>query len=457
MDWKYHTLPYTSSAYPWLCRLRGRPHAFSLQGGSAHAARYDIVGADPVAVIVTTGTETRIRRGTTESLRRDNPFDIIEQEVDAHRPASDSPFDLPFSGGAVGYFGYELVHLLERLPPPVTDALAIPDLVVGIYNWFITIDHLKQQACLVATPAVSGTEFERIKVRLMAPEPVLPNPVGSDASDICSSFDRPAYERAVECIKAYILDGDCYQVNLAQRFDTPFAGDPLTLFNHLMQIQQAPFAACLLGGDFQVLSFSPERFLRTRGRTVTTQPIKGTRPRGACAEEDIGLARELCASEKDRAENLMIVDLLRNDLGKCCEPGTIAVDRLFELQTFANVHHLVSTISGQLRPDVSPMQLLKASFPGGSITGAPKIRAMEVIRELEPCRRGPYCGAIGYYAYNGNLDTNLSIRTMVCRGGRAYYWGGGGVVADSTAAGEYQEALDKVDFIRLALAGRHGR
>ncbi|MEX2326470.1 MAG: anthranilate synthase component I family protein, partial [Pseudomonadales bacterium] len=200
-----------------------------------------------------------------------------------------------------------------------------------------------------------------------------------------------------------------------------------------------------------------ERFVRVENGRVTTQPIKGTRRRGRTDAEDAALALELRNSEKDRAENLMIVDLLRNDLGKCCKPGSIRVEKLFELQSFPNVHHLVSTVTGELRGGVSPLAFLKAAFPGGSITGAPKVRAMEIIHELEPHERGPYCGAIGYYSYNGNLDTNLSIRTLVYKDGSIYYWGGGGIVADSVAADEYAESLAKVDFIRRALGPQRDR
>ena len=209
----------------------------------------------------------------------------------------------------------------------------------------------------------------------------------------------------------------------------------------------SPFGAYLEYDDFGVLSFSPERFLRLTGNRVVTSPVKGTRPRGASAEEDERLMKELANSAKDRAENLMIVDLLRNDLGRVCRPGSIAVSRLFDVERFASVHHLVSSGTGELRRDDDALSLLRACFPGGSITGAPKIRAMEIIEELEPQRRGVYCGAIGYIGFNGDMDTNIAIRTLVTKGSRAWFWAGGGIVADSEVDAEYKECLDKAGFL----------
>ncbi|MDZ7684355.1 MAG: aminodeoxychorismate synthase component I [Gammaproteobacteria bacterium] len=448
MTWKIHQLDASVPASQWLDRIRHRPWAFLLQSGETAGQRYDILGADPVITVETVDGRTRVADG--DDMREvDDPFLTIARIIADRRPAAPCPLDIPFIGGAVGSFGYELAYRLERIGSPVKDTATLPELEVGIFEWFIVCDRQEATATLVATPHVTDLAFRKLKAELTTEAP-RPGPFRS-TTGIAASFTRATYDRAIERILGYIHAGDCYQVNLAQRFEAGFEGDPLGLYDAIAKRQNAPYGACLLTPRNQVMSFSPERFLRVDDNQVVTQPIKGTRPRGATDAEDSALAAELAASEKDRAENLMIVDLLRNDLGRCCRIGSVHVDRLFELKSFPNVHHLVSTVTGELRDDLSPMALLRSCFPGGSITGAPKIRAMQIIRELEPVRRGPYCGAIGYYSYSGNLDTNLPIRTLVCASGRVRYWGGGGIVADSTPDGEYDESLAKVDFIRAAL------
>lgn len=450
LTYQFATLDYAGPSCFWLQKLRDQPYPFALQSAQAPGQRYDFYGASPHTLLSVKDGRCRITTssGKVKTVESD-PWQLIDELIVQHRVNGPYPADLPFAGGAVGYFGYELAYGLERLPQPVDDELDIPDLLLGFYDWFIAVDHQDQQAHLVATSRVSDIEFERIRLRIAEPLPLRSGFYAT--SQIDGNMTRETFMSGVTRIKSYIGAGDCYQVNLAQRFSGSFEGDPASFYADLIAGHAAPYSACLLGPDVQILSFSPERFLRVQDGEVVTQPIKGTRPRGLTGDADHNLAMELQNSEKDKAENLMIVDLLRNDLGKCCTPGTIKVDGLFELRSFANVHHLESTITGQLREGVSPIELLRNCFPGGSITGAPKVRAMQIIRELEPSRRGPYCGAIGYYSYNGNMDTNLSIRTMACSNGRFYYWGGGGVVADSTPEGEYQETLDKVDFLAQAL------
>jgi len=259
------------------------------------------------------------------------------------------------------------------------------------------------------------------------------------------SFEQ--YARAFHRIKHYICEGDCYQVNLAQRFDTRVEGSLWQAYRILRKRNPAPFSAYMNTPCCQILSCSPERFLKVRDGVVETRPIKGTRPRSPCPEEDQRLAQELKYSDKDRAENLMIVDLLRNDLGKVCIPGTIRVPELFDIESFATVHHLVSTITGELGENSDSPGLLRACFPGGSITGAPKLRAMEIIEELEPHRRGVYCGSIGYVGFDGAMDTSIAIRTLVHSTGSLRFWAGGGIVADSELEAEYQETFDKVAAI----------
>jgi para-aminobenzoate synthetase component I len=262
-------------------------------------------------------------------------------------------------------------------------------------------------------------------------------------STVRSNMDVAQYTAAFNRIQHYIHEGDCYQVNLAQRFSAQVEGDAWAAYCRLRNISPAPFAAYLNLPDVQILSASPERFLQVRRGQVETRPIKGTRPRSDNAAQDRAYADELLSSLKDRAENLMIVDLLRNDIGKNCAPGTVRVPNLFELESFSNVHHMVSTITGKLAPGHTAMHLLRGCFPGGSITGAPKLRAMEIIEELEPHRRGVYCSAIGYIGFDGNMDTNIAIRTAVVADGEISFYAGGGIVADSEADKEYRETWDK--------------
>lgn len=273
------------------------------------------------------------------------------------------------------------------------------------------------------------------------PQPPTPTP----------EFSRPDYEQAVRRVLEYIAAGDCYQVNLSQRFRAPLSRSPWELYESLRRISPAPYAAFLDCGDHQVLSSSPELFLKVEGRDVETRPIKGTRPRGKTPEEDRARAAELVASVKDRAELLMIVDLERNDLGRVCEYGSVRVPELYRLESYANVHHLVATVRGRLRPEVGPLECLRAAFPGGSITGAPKIRAMEIIEDLEPVRRGVYTGAVGWVDGRGRAEWNIAIRTMVVRSDQVYFHAGGGIVADSEPTAEYEETLAKAAGMVRAL------
>jgi para-aminobenzoate synthetase component 1 len=269
-----------------------------------------------------------------------------------------------------------------------------------------------------------------------------------------ANMSRREYVAAFERIQHYIREGDCYQVNLAQRFAAPCRGNAWTLYQTLRQANPAPFSAFINGPQARILSSSPERFLRVLDGRVETKPIKGTRPRSADPLEDRRQEEALRHSEKDRAENLMIVDLLRNDIGKHCQPGSVRVPKLFDVESYATVHHLVSTVTGTLAPGHDAISLLRDSFPGGSITGAPKIRSMEIIEELEPNRRGVYCGAIGYLGFDGNMDTNIAIRTLVHSAGQVCFAAGGGIVTDSDAAEEYQESLDKAAAL-LRVLERH--
>ena len=373
---------------------------------------------------------------------------------------------LPFTGGAVGFFSYELCTQLEKLPRAKPDDLPeIPASEFAFYDAFIAHEHATARTWLVANPVASTPAFTllaRLRESLTSPPPPLstPKPTCHLISDKLplptphqptANFDFTSYAAAIARIKSYIAAGDVYQVNLTQRFSTPLPCAPYDLYLRLRQRSPAPFAAYLAFGPVQLISSSPERFLTLRDRRVETRPIKGTRPRSSDPTTDAALAAELLSSEKDRAELLMIVDLERNDLGRVCDYGTVRVDRLWQLESHPTVHHLVSTVSGQLRAGLDIIDCVRATFPGGSITGAPKIRSMEIIDELEPHRRHIYTGAIGYIGFDGNADLNIAIRTITCVNHHAYYHVGGGIVWDSDPAAEYQETLDKGRAMHEAL------
>ncbi len=411
-------------------------------GGVVHG-RYDIIVADPTATLSSEGDRTVIdRRGATETSTED-PFALLRAELGAHSPA---PAGLPFAGGALGYFAYDLVRRLEALPTLAIDAERLPEMAVGVYDWALVVDHEAERSVLVGSGRDPRTRerWAELRERFAAPAPPAQRAPFRVTGPAVANLDSAGYQAAFERIQAYLRAGDCYQVNLAQRFTVTVEGDLWPAYRRLRTINPAPFGAYLHTPRGRVLSVSPERFLQVGpdGR-VETRPIKGTRPRADDPEADRELARSLAASEKDRAENVMIVDLLRNDLGHVCRPGSVRVPRLFEVESFPTVHHLVSTVTGRLAQDRHAVDLLRAAFPGGSITGAPKIRAMEIIEELEPHRRGVYCGAIGYVGFDGGMDTSIAIRTLVHSDGIARFWAGGGVVIDSEAEAEYQETFDK--------------
>jgi para-aminobenzoate synthetase component 1 len=436
-------LPYQPDSAERFAPLLAGPWSQFLDSGRpfASSGRFDILVTDPVATLVTRGSTSEIRRGSQIDHSAADPFRLLRELLRDFGPYRAGSLDLPFSGGAVGYFGYDLARRIERLPAIAEDAEHLPELAIGIYAWAVIVDHARQRTSLVHSDAPGARSRASVLRRLHARcDQAMPFRV---RSEIATSLDAAAYRRAFERIQAYIHDGDCYQVNLARRFAAAVDGDAWTAYRRLRAHNPSPFGAYLHLPFCRVLSASPERFLELRGDRVETRPIKGTRPRAAEAERDAALARELAASPKDRAENLMIVDLLRNDLGKSCVPGSIAVPRLFEVEHHPTVHHLVSTVTGRLSPGRDAIDLLRGCFPGGSITGAPKLRAMQIIEELEPQRRGLYCGSIGYIGFDGAMDTNIAIRTLVCSDGVARFWAGGGIVADSDCDAELRETQDK--------------
>lgn len=431
-------LPYHPDSAEVFACLAGRPWSVFLD--SAGQGRYDLLACDPVCTLETRGDETVIRRAGREIRSGDDPFALLRRELGPTLPAV---ADLPFNGGAIGYFAYDLARRIEKLPALAADDEDVADMAVGIYRWAVVVDHQLAQSWLVAAGDVPEATLAAVRSWCCQPQdPPSADPFRVLAPPV-SNLDRAAYAGAFARIKHYLQEGDCYQVNLTQRFAARCRGDLWQAYRLLRQLNPAPFSAWLNLAGVQVLSSSPERFLQVRNGRVETKPIKGTRPRGVQAEADARLKAELAVSSKDRAENVMIVDLLRNDLGKVCRDGSVRTPALFAVESYATVHHLVSTVTGELAPGRDALDLLRHCFPGGSITGAPKIRAMEVIEELEPHRRGIYCGAIGYIGFDGNMDTNIVIRTLVHNHGEIRFWVGGGIVNDSDLDAEYRECFDK--------------
>lgn len=414
--------------------------------------RFDILVGDPFVTLRTHGAVTSIaRRGAAVAESQRSPFDLVREQLGA---GGEGAPGLPFCGGAVGYFGYDLGRRLERIPSLAAADIAMPDMAIGLYDWAVVVDHAAARTWLVGSgrDPVTFAAWDELVVRLSAESPPEPPPFRVRGSPV-SNLDRSAYEAAFRAVQEHIRRGDCYQVNLTQRFEAEAEGDAWHAYRRLRAINPAPFAAYLDLPDGKVVCSSPERFLRLHDGHVETKPIKGTRPRSQDPVRDRELVEELRTSAKDRAENVMIVDLLRNDLGKCCVPGSVRASKLFDVESYASVHQLVSTVEGQLAPGKHALDLVAACFPGGSITGAPKVAAMKIIEELEPQRRSVYCGSIGYIGFDGNMDTNIAIRTLVQQGGRVYTWAGGGVVADSNADAEYQECLDKAAAMLAVMNG----
>jgi para-aminobenzoate synthetase component 1 len=392
-----------------------------------------------------------------------DPFAVIDDILSEHRVEA-AP-NLPFACGLIGYLSYDLCRELEHVCGSAYDDLPLPGLCFGFYDCALAFDRMTGAAyiCYLNSARDKARDFRRLLQGARPPEEpardaFLPGEC-VDWSGVRSELTRDQYLALIAQAKDYIAAGDIYQVNLAQRFNAELQTDPWTLYKTLRAVNPAPFACYLDLPGLTLASASPERLVRLDAATgeVETRPIKGTRPRGATPEEDSCLAAELQASAKDRAENLMIVDMQRNDIGRVCEYGSVSVPELWAIEEHPSVFQMVSTVRGRLAPEHTVGDLIRAVFPGGSITGAPKVRAMQIIDELEPVRRGIYTGSVGYIDISGNMDLNICIRSIVCRDGRAWFHGGGGIVADSVPELEYQETLDKVSGLVAALTARRER
>jgi para-aminobenzoate synthetase component 1 len=492
----------TPAPDPWqVClRLAHLPHLLFLDSANFHPTlgRYSFATADPFGWLRSRRGEVNWSCQGSDTSFSGDPFTVLARLL-ARWPLRSVPGVPPFQGGAAGLLGYDLCHHIERLPWPAHDDFGLPDLALGFFDWVVAFDGLEGRAWIISTGLPAETERDRLQRardrmemvlgsmeqrsdrRVGRVERNLPGPPGTSGptqnregrggsrnethptypvpglSGVWSNFDRPGFLETIRRGIEYVHAGDCFQVNLAQRLLARLPLPPLELYARLRQRNAAPFAGYFDLGEAILLSASPERFLRLEAAQggnapeVETRPIKGTRPRGATPEEDRRQAEELLRSLKDRAENVMIIDLLRNDLGRVCQYGTVRVEAVCRLESYRYVHHLVSEVRGRLRPGLGPVDLLRACFPGGSVTGAPKVRAMQIIAELEPTVRGPYCGSLGYIGFDGALDTSILIRTFTQAAGWLQFPVGGGIVADSTPESEYAETLHKARGLLRAL------
>ncbi|MCM2330862.1 MAG: aminodeoxychorismate synthase component I [Pseudomonas sagittaria] len=438
-----HPLPYHADPRERFALVRAAPGACLLDGGrpGADRGRFDLFSAWP---------EQRL---SPESGEDGRAFLARCRAALASLGRAEAPdgCELPFTGGLLGYLGYDFGRRLERLPAQAADDLQLPDAAFGLHAWALVSDHQRQTSQLVFHPSLAAQRRDALIALFEAPATPAPPGEFRLLAPFAADIDAGQYQAAIERIQAYIRAGDCYQVNFAQRFQAPWQGDPWAAYGALRDACPTPFAGYLALDDGAILSLSPERFLSVRQGQVETRPIKGTRPRGRDAGEDRVLAAELLASRKDRAENLMIVDLLRNDLGRSCRTGSVRVPELFALESYPNVHHLVSSVTGELAAGLDAFDLLAGSFPGGSITGAPKIRAMQIIDELEPSRRSIYCGSLLFIDSRGEMDSSICIRTVLLQAGLASCWGGGGIVMDSEWQSEYEESKTKVRVLLQTL------
>ncbi|MBR9729010.1 aminodeoxychorismate synthase component I [Shewanella intestini] len=466
LDWKVdtHTLFSHFAHTPWAMLLDS--------ANTQHIdARVDIIAINPIATLTACAENYQLTITANSPLntpknrpsltqlqqqikQQGNAFDALSCAQQALYPHVHET-NLPFTGGALGAFNYDLGRQLEVLPTKANNDIGLNELNIGFYDFVLMFDYQQQtwtashylgeDALLQHLDAIEAQVFTPASTH--APRHVTPPPEQSRfnlTSPWHNQLSQAQYVDKFAQIQAYLLSGDCYQINLTQRFDAQYQGDEWQAYCQLSQVNKAPFSAFVRLEKHCILSISPERFIQVNQQQVQTKPIKGTLPRGTTQAHDALLAQRLKESEKDRAENLMIVDLLRNDLSRIAAPGSVKVPKLFEIESFPAVHHLVSTVTATLADDKNSIDVLKATFPGGSITGAPKIRAMEIIEELEPSRRSIYCGSIGYISQNGHMDTSITIRTLVTDNKRIYCWAGGGIVADSQAQAEYQESFDKV-------------
>lgn len=433
-------------------KLRGRGPAFLLESvaGGEHVSRYSFVGCNPRKVVTARATDQ-------------DPLAALEAAMARYRPVEIAGLP-PFTGGAVGYVGYEYIHAVEpTVPLAARDDLEVPALWFMLCDSLVAFDRARQTLRLIvnahigedgATAAYDAAlvELTRLRDALQAPCPLQPAALAAaDAKVPAGNFTRAAFEQMVDEAKEFIRAGDIFQIVLSQRFSRAFARTPLDLYRALRTVNPSPYMFILETGEFALVGASPEVHVRLTGRQAEIRPIAGTRPRGASAEEDVALAKDLLADEKEKAEHLMLVDLARNDLGRVAEFGSVNVREFMTIERYSHVMHIVSQVEGQLAPERSAFDLLRATFPAGTVSGAPKVRAMQLIAQMEGTQRGTYAGALGYFSYNGNLDSCITLRTALVKDGVIHVQAGAGIVADSVPAAEYQETINKASALFKAI------
>lgn len=443
----------SSEAAVFFESIKERDFAFFLDSSKRHErfGRYSYVGFDPLLTYQVKGNEVLIREEGKALYSTENAFDALNRLYLKYARAYEAPY--PFVGGFVGYLGYDLCHHVEVLPKTAQDKVDIPDAFLGLYDGIVIFDHEKKETIIAALGLKKDAETRIMEIETLIRDAKEMTPWCENAACMAiPSVSKDKYVEGVQAVRDYIKNGDVYQVNYTQHFKVPLSVTPWDLYKKLRSVNPAPFSSYLNFGEGTLASSSPERFIKIENRKIETRPIKGTMPRYADdMERDLATRERLLNSEKDQSELLMIVDLERNDIGKVAKVGTVTVPELFCLETYETVHHLVATVRGELDDSQSVIDCLKATFPGGSITGAPKIKAMEVIDTLEPVCRNVYTGSIGYLGLNGDVDLNIVIRTLVIKDNQAYFGVGGGVVWDSDPLSEYEESLTKARALLKAL------
>ena len=452
------------SAYRKIARGRYSFLLESVEGGE-RLARYSFLGSDPFLIFRSKGREVQIvERWRADKIRLEDgqdPLHILKNLLSRYKWVDDP--ELPrFCGGAVGYIGYDTVRFFEKLPDDTVDDLDVPDCFFLFTDALVVFDHLKHRIKVVCNPEVGsdpGTTYDlalekidEIVERLrQTPPSSQPQSGKPGAVKPSANMTQAEYEKAVTASKEYIKAGDAIQVVLSQRLSVPMEADPFDVYRALRSVNPSPYMYYLCCDDIRLIGSSPEILVTEDRGTVTVRPIAGTRPRGKNEEEDLALEKELLADEKERAEHIMLVDLGRNDVGRVCEYGSVEVDELMVIERYSHVMHIVSNVRGQLADGKDQFDVLRAAFPAGTLSGAPKIRAMEIIEELEPTKRGTYSGAIGYFSFSGNMDTCITIRTILVKDGIAYIQAGAGIVADSVPRNEYHECMNKAGALLKAI------
>ena len=447
-------------------KVGGERHAFLLESveGGEKVGRYSILGREPFRVIRSRGREVTIEgRGGVRHVTLDagrDPLDVLRAELASFRPVTLEGLP-PFTGGAVGYIGYDLVRFFEHLPATTPDDLGLPDLYFVLTDTCLIFDRVKHGLLAVANAVIEGdpgaaydaavAKVDALLADLQCPSLPPASRDGTAETITHSNLTQGEFESKVTRAKDYIAAGDVIQVVLSRRWECPVTCPPFDIYRALRAVNPSPYMYYLAFEGVEVVGASPEQLVGCRDDIAVTRPIAGTRPRGQSDAEDARLVAELLADPKERAEHLMLVDLGRNDLGRVCDYGTVRVDPFMTIEKYSHVSHIVSEVRGRLRPGLDAFDLLRAAFPAGTVSGAPKVRAMEIIEELEPVRRGPYAGAVGYIGFDGTMDTAITIRTIVCAGGQAYIQAGAGIVADSIPSREYEETENKARAMRKAI------